>query len=55
MLHKFNGGIPESNIKFEGVTDDPTFGFVLISDQDIQSSRMNNQSLTVIKQFNKNS
>ena len=48
MLHKFNGRIPESNIKFEGVTDDQTFGFVLISDRDIQSSRTNNQSWIVI-------
>jgi hypothetical protein len=44
MLQKINGGIPESNIKFEGVTDDQTFGFVLISDRDIQTSRTNNQT-----------
>jgi hypothetical protein len=44
MLQKINGGIPESNCKFEGVTDDQTFGFVLISDRDIQSSRTKNQS-----------
>jgi hypothetical protein len=48
MLQKFNGGITEPNIKCEGVTDDQTFGFVLISDRDIQTSRTNNQTWIVI-------
>ncbi len=42
MLQKLNGGIAESTIKCEGITDNQTFGFILISDHDIRSSNGTN-------------